>query len=75
MTQKSKHKSFTVIFFEHDQMVNRPQGVVDSVMIAGKFAVENGELGDTLGKERMGRPLRNKHIERNLKGVNNNAVA
>lgn len=56
--------------FEHDQMVNRPEGVVDSVIIAGKFAVEAGELSSVLGKERLGRPLRNKYIERKLTGAN-----
>ncbi len=65
-------KQTTMIYrevFEHDQMVNRPQGVVQTVLIAGKFAVRNGEPTDNLGKERMGRPLRNKYIERKLNGV------
>lgn len=60
--------------FEHDQMVNRPEGVVDSVIIAGKFAVKEGELSELLGKERMGRALRNKYIERKLAGLHS-AVA
>ena len=66
-------KQTTMVYrdvFEHNQMVNRPQGIVDTVLIAGKIAVQNGELGETLGKERMGRPLRNKFIERRLNDVN-----
>lgn len=53
--------------FEHNQMVNRPEGVVEHVLIAGKFAVKKGELTEALGRERMGRPLRNKFVERKLK--------
>jgi N-acyl-D-aspartate/D-glutamate deacylase len=53
--------------FEHDQMVNRPEGVVQNVLIAGKYAVKGGELCEALGKERFGRPLRNKDVERKLK--------
>jgi N-acyl-D-aspartate/D-glutamate deacylase len=50
--------------FEHDQMVNRPEGVVESVLIAGHFAVEQGEICDSLGKQKMGRALTNKFIEK-----------
>lgn len=61
--------------FEHNQMVNRPNGVIDSVLIAGKFAVQDGELSDALGKERMGRPLRNKKVERSLNSMVKPAAA
>lgn len=64
-------KSTTMIYrdiFEHNQMVNRPKGVVDKVFIAGKLAVENGEPSALLGKEQMGRVLRNKAIEQVLAG-------
>ncbi len=61
--------------FEHDQMVNRPEGVVDSVLIAGQYAFKDGELGKDLGKKRMGRPLRNKHVERSLNQIGKTEAA
>lgn len=69
-------KQTTMVYrdvFEHNQMVNRPQGIVDTVLIAGKVAVQNGELSANLGKERMGRPLRHKDVEKKLN--NSKAVA
>lgn len=62
-------KQTTMVYrdvFEHEQMVNRPEGVVDSVLIAGKFAVKDAQLCEALGKQRFGRPLRNKLVEQKL---------
>jgi len=61
--------------FEHNQMVNRSDGVVDTVLIAGHFALENGQLSESLGKVKMGRALRNKHVENARMAQNNEAAA
>lgn len=49
--------------FEHHQMVNRPEGVVTQVAIAGKLAWSDGEYTSSYGRERMGRVLRNRDHE------------
>jgi len=44
--------------FENEQLVNRSDGVVTDVFIAGRAAWENGACTSTLGSERLGRALR-----------------
>ncbi len=44
--------------FNHDQLVNRPDGVVDSVLIAGELAWQHGVAGAALGSKTLGRALR-----------------
>ncbi|MEM9254086.1 MAG: amidohydrolase family protein [Pseudomonadota bacterium] len=44
--------------FEHQQMVNRPEGVVTCVLINGKPVWQDGAATDVLGSERLGRALR-----------------
>ena len=41
--------------FQHEQMVNRPQGIVDKVYLLGELAWD-GEAGatDALGKKKLG---------------------
>ncbi len=46
--------------FEHHQMVNRPEGIVTQVLIAGHLAWDNGNYTEEYGKVRMGRCLRAK---------------
>lgn len=44
--------------FNHEQLVNRPEGVVTSVVIGGKVAWQNDEPTEALGKEAFGRLLK-----------------
>jgi len=44
--------------YNHEQLVNRSDGVVPLVMIAGNIAWENDNFGEQLGKQPMGRLLR-----------------
>ena len=44
--------------FEHNQLVNRSEGVVALVAKAGQVVFEDGEFADVLGKTRLGRALR-----------------
>lgn len=44
--------------FNHDQLVNRPDGVVHSVLIAGEIAWQHGAPGAALGSQTLGRALR-----------------
>ncbi len=46
--------------YDHHQMVNRPEGVVTQVMIAGHLAWNDGVFTAEYGKVRMGRCLRAK---------------
>lgn len=46
--------------FDCKQLVNRPQGVVRQVMIAGKLAWSDGAYTPAYGRERFGRVLRAK---------------
>lgn len=46
--------------FEHHQLVNRPQGVVTQVLIAGKLAWSDGHYLPGYGRERYGRVLRHR---------------
>lgn len=48
--------------FEHEQMVNRSDGVVTLTLVAGHVAWESGAFGSELGQVRMGRVLR--HVSR-----------
>jgi N-acyl-D-aspartate/D-glutamate deacylase len=50
--------------FEHHQLVNRPEGVVMQVWVAGKLAWAEGEYTPAFGRERMGRVLLNVEHER-----------
>ena len=50
--------------FGHHQLVNRPDGVVTQVYIAGKLAWEAGAYTPGFGRERMGRVLLNLEHER-----------
>lgn len=49
--------------FEHHQLVNRPQGVVTQVMVAGKLAWTDGAYTPAFGRERMGRVLLDRQHE------------
>lgn len=44
--------------YEHEQLVNRSDGVVDLVLIAGNVASVQGDFTDELGKKRMGSLLK-----------------
>ena len=44
--------------FEHDQLVNRSDGVVTSVFIAGEQVWDGREVTDALGSRKLGRALR-----------------
>jgi len=44
--------------FGHEQMVNRPEGIVDSVFIKGVMAWKDGAAQAALGQETLGRALR-----------------
>ena len=44
--------------FEHDQLVNRSDGVVTSVFIAGEQVWDGREVADALGSRKLGRALR-----------------
>lgn len=44
--------------FEHEQMVNRPEGVVTCVLIRGEVAWRDGAFGGELGAKPLGRALR-----------------
>lgn len=44
--------------FQHQQLVNRSDGVVPLVLIDGEIASINGELSDRLGKDKMGSLLK-----------------
>jgi N-acyl-D-aspartate/D-glutamate deacylase len=44
--------------FSHEQLVNRSNGVVETVIIGGQIAWQNDEPSDELGKRRMGRLLK-----------------
>lgn len=44
--------------FQHPQLVNRSDGVVPMVMIAGKVAYQDNKFSSDLGKQRFGRLLR-----------------
>jgi N-acyl-D-aspartate/D-glutamate deacylase len=44
--------------FEHEQMVNRPVGVVSRVFIRGRQVWNAGEITPALGQETLGRALR-----------------
>lgn len=49
--------------FEHHQLVNRPDGVVTHVTVAGHVAWEDGQYTTAFGQVRMGRALRNRDHE------------
>jgi N-acyl-D-aspartate/D-glutamate deacylase len=44
--------------FEHQQMVNRPSGIVCQVMIRGEIVWEDGDYAPSLGQQTLGRALR-----------------
>jgi N-acyl-D-aspartate/D-glutamate deacylase len=44
--------------FEHDQMINRSDGVVTCVLINGETVWRDGEVTETLGRRPLGRALR-----------------
>ncbi len=50
--------------FQHHQLVNRPEGVVTQVLVAGRLAWDAGAYTPAFGLERMGRVMRNKDHER-----------
>jgi N-acyl-D-aspartate/D-glutamate deacylase len=43
--------------FEHEQLVNRSDGVVSAVFIAGEQVWDGREFGPALGTRKLGRPL------------------
>ncbi len=49
--------------FEHNQLVNRPQGVVSTVMVAGKLAWQDGNFCDGIGRQNFGRVVLDKQHE------------
>lgn len=50
--------------FQHHQLVNRPEGVVTQVLVAGHLAWDQGAYTPEFGRVRMGRVLRNREHER-----------
>ncbi len=50
--------------FEHHQLVNRPDGVVTHVLIAGQPAWQYGNFTPAFGTQRMGRALRHRDHKR-----------
>ena len=44
--------------FEHEQMVSRSDGVVTHTLINGKVVWQDGDFGQALGQETLGRALR-----------------
>lgn len=48
--------------FEHEQLVNRSDGVVPLVVIAGKVAWQNTQFSEELGKVKMGQLLKPKQL-------------
>jgi N-acyl-D-aspartate/D-glutamate deacylase len=52
--------------FEHHQLVNRPEGVVTQVLVAGHLAWSDGEYTPAFGRERMGRVMRHREHEREV---------
>jgi len=44
--------------FEHEQMVNRPEGIVDCVLISGEPVWRDGAFTEALGSQKLGRALR-----------------
>lgn len=46
--------------FEHHQLVNRPQGVVEMVLIGGRVAWNDNAYAACFGHDRMGRVLRHR---------------
>lgn len=52
--------------FQHHQLVNRPEGVVTQVLVAGHLAWDAGAYTPDFGRVRMGRVMRNKDHERAL---------
>jgi len=54
---KTRRLEYRAIF-DHQQMVNRPEGIVERVWIAGRTAWADGKPGQALGHERLGRALR-----------------
>jgi N-acyl-D-aspartate/D-glutamate deacylase len=50
--------------FQHHQLVNRPEGVVTHVLIAGHLAWDRGVYTPEFGRARMGRVMRNREHER-----------
>lgn len=54
--------------YQHNQMVNRSDGVVSSVVIAGKLAWDGTGYTEKFGKERFGRLLRNRNKKSYLPG-------
>ena len=44
--------------FEHQQMVNRPEGIVSHVLIRGESVWQDGDFTDVLGSRPLGRALR-----------------
>lgn len=48
--------------YQHDQLVNRSDGVVPLVLINGKEAWSNDAFSSSLGNEKMGRLLRPKQV-------------
>ena len=54
--------------FEHDQMVNRSDGVVSCVLIAGEPVWQDGEFTEALGRQQLGRALRAGSLNRDQPG-------
>ncbi|MEP1471082.1 MAG: amidohydrolase family protein [Halieaceae bacterium] len=44
--------------FDHNQMVNRPEGIVSHVLIHGEPVWQDGDFTETLGSKPLGRALR-----------------
>ncbi len=55
--------------FDHDQMVNRSDGVVDKVVIAGEVVWSGKKYVKSFGKKRFGRLLKSNQVLCNLQQV------
>jgi N-acyl-D-aspartate/D-glutamate deacylase len=49
--------------FEHEQLVNRSDGVVPMVVIGGEVVWENDGFTEVLGAKKLGRALRNQRVD------------
>jgi N-acyl-D-aspartate/D-glutamate deacylase len=60
--------------YQHDQLVNRSDGVVPLVIIGGKVAWENDEFSAELGKVRMGQLLKPDSIGALANAASSNSI-
>jgi N-acyl-D-aspartate/D-glutamate deacylase len=63
---ESNVKSIHRDVFDHDQLVNRSDGVVPMVVIGGEVVWENEAFTEVLGTKKLGRALRNGRVDATL---------